>query len=492
MELSFKALEKEQLNIVWLKRDLRSQDHLPFLLAEREKVPYVALYLYEPDLMISSDNSVRHWRFCYQSIQSLNKTFSELGEKVEVMMATARDAFAFLHENYNLEKVFSYQESGTERTWIRDLRLNQFFQEKSIQWYECQRDGVQRGRQNRKDWDKEWYVHANLDIIENRFDYLSSIVENHPFQLSKELYDSFMKKYPDVQPGGEENAWKYLESFVCERGFTYHYNISKPAKSRKASGRISPYMAWGNLSSRQVYQFIIRSENYRSHKRAFNGMLARLKWRCHFTQKFEMQTDYEYQCLNLAYEAIERSENNEHLKLWKEGNTGVPMIDAAMRCLIKTGWINFRLRAMLVSFLCHHLNQDWRRGVYYIAKLFLDYDPGIHYPQFQMQASVTGINTIRIYNPVKLGLDHDKEAVFIKKWVPELRNLDSKLIHEPWNLTRMEQQFYGFELGKHYPNPMVNMEQAAREARERLFSFKKQASVKQYKQIILDKHTRRS
>lgn len=485
-------MEKERLNVVWLKRDIRSQDHLPFLLAEREGIPFIALYLFEPDMMVSSDNSLRHWKFCYQSIQDLNGKFSSIGEKVEIMLSTARDAFTYLAEQYDLKKVFSYQESGTERTWIRDLKLNQFFQEKGIQWNECQRDGVQRGRQNRKNWDSEWYIHASNRIIENTFNYLTSFIDEVPFPLSIELFHAFNSKSLDVQPGGETNAWKYLKSFTNERGFSYHYNISKPEKSRKSSGRISPYLAWGNLSSRQVYQYVLKSENYRSHKKAFDGMLGRLKWRCHFTQKFEMQTDYEYQCLNLAYEVLERSNNSDHLSKWKEGKTGIPMIDAAMRCLHHTGWVNFRLRAMLVSFLSHHLNQDWRNGVYHLAKLFIDYDPGIHYPQFQMQASVTGINTIRIYNPVKLGLDHDKTAVFIKKWVPELRDLDSQLVHEPWKLTIMEQQIYGFELGKQYPNPMVDLEEASREARNRLFSFKKEASVKQYKDLILNRHTRKN
>lgn len=483
-------MEKQKLNVVWLKRDLRSQDHLPFFLAEKEESPFIALYLYEPDLMISADNSQRHWRFCYQSVIDLNQSFSKTNKKVEVMFATARDAFSYLLESYDLKKVFSYQESGTERTWLRDLKLNQLFLSKNVKWVECQRDGVQRGRKDRKDWDKHWYIHANLKIINNTFNHLRSI-DDHPFHLSKDLYTKLEDTDLKIQPGGETKAWKYLKSFVQERGFSYHYNISKPEKSRKASGRISPYMAWGNLSSRQVYQYVVSSENYTFHKKAFNGMLGRLKWRCHFTQKFEMQTDYEYQCLNLAYEALEWSTNNDVLKKWKEGNTGIPMVDAAMRCLHQTGWVNFRLRAMLVSFLCHHLNHDWRKGVYHLAKLFIDYDPGIHYPQFQMQASVTGINTIRIYNPVKLGLDHDKDAVFIKKWLPELKGLDSKLVHEPWKLTGMEQLLYGFELGKQYPIPMVDIEESARQARDRLFSFKKNTTVKEYKDIILNRHTRK-
>lgn len=167
------------------------------------------------------------------------------------------------------------------------------------------------------------------------------------------------------------------------------------------------------------------------------------------------------------------------------------LVDACMRCLEYTGWINFRMRAMLVSVFCHHLYQDWRQGTYHLAQLFLDYEPGIHYPQFQMQAGTTGVNTIRMYNPVKQSQDHDPDGVFIRKWLPELHNVPTEFIHEPHSMSMMEQQLYNVFIGKDYPEPIVDIELAGREARKKIWGHRSHEVVRAESKRILITHTRR-
>jgi len=419
----------------------------------------------------------------------MNKTLAAFNRRILIFQRETIEVFDYLCDQFDIFHVFSHQESGIRNTWNRDKQIAKFLKQKNINWQEHQRDGIVRGISNRVSWNQLWKANVNTKIIENHFSTAIELTPStHPFPLKSDFKNQ-LQQYPSVfQKPGEKYAWDYLNSFCRNRGKNYNRHVSKPRESRKSCGRISPFLAWGNISIRQAYQAIRNHSNYPAYTRSFNGILTRFHWHCHFIQKFEMECDYETKCINHGYELLEHKNDERLIEAWKAGKTGFPLVDACMRCVTATGWINFRMRAMLVSIFCLHFDCDWREGVYHLAQQFLDYDPGIHYPQFQMQAGTTGINTVRLYNPVKNSQEHDSEGVFIKKWIPELKEVPLTYIHEPWNMSVLEQQFCGVILGKDYPLPIVDLKESAKKARDKIWGHKKHPMVEMEKKRILNTH----
>ena len=491
-------MSKQHINIVWFKRDLRLHDHAALRKAIEADKPILLIYIFEPELISDPHYDLRQWRFVWQSLKDMQQA-KNLNFTLSVIHQDALDTFRQIFRFFNVHTVFSYEEVGIRKTYDRDLALKKLFSSKAVSWDESPYAGVRRALKNRTGWAKYWHEQMYAPEDKVHLGRLKELVirlgEDNQQALQaikgKTIPREFMEPMPDgMQSGGEHLAWERLETFLQYRAAGYGRNISSPIGARHHGSRLSAHLAWGNLSMRQVFHYYLNhlKEKEPSFQRDLNSMASRLRWHCHFIQKFESEDRIEFENLNPAFNVLDQEFNEVFFEAWKNGNTGFPLVDAAMRCLKETGFLNFRLRAMVMSFWSHLLWQPWKPAAEHLAAMFLDFEPGIHYAQVQMQAGVTGINTIRIYNPAKQSKEIDANAEFILEWVPELKGLTLNFIHEPWTLTTMEQLFYDIQLGIHYPNTIIDLKKSHSRARDILWGIKDGKEAQKYNRAILKKH----
>ena len=329
-------------------------------------------------------------------------------------------------------------------------------------------------------------------------------------------YSSFQAVVSPLYTGGESAASNKLNSFLNYRHQGYHWKLSRPWLAFQGStSHLSAHIMFGTISTRQIYQATqakietLKLENADqglspTSKSGFRNSFSlqafvdRLRWRDSFTQRLYFHPNYGHHNRFPEFDRIYNLEplttrQNELFQAWQNGQTGFPLVDASMRQLMQTGWLNFRMRAMCATFLCINMGVPWQYGARHFMNYLVDGDMAIDSWQWQMQAGVTNPLSMifRIYNPSKNLQEKDAELKFIKHWLPELQpyNLAQLVAGDYQGQTKYPKEVLDFKVTKAINGKVISQLRA--QVRERIIAEKgldlnaakiSQTVVQKYKQ----------
>jgi deoxyribodipyrimidine photo-lyase len=495
------------IQLVWFKRDLRIRDNAALTGASAHG-PVLCLYVDEPELLRAPDHDAMHLGIVTECLDDLQLSLTARGAtlhrrtgSVIAVFESVRAELAALDVSSRIATIWAHEETTGWLAYQRDRAVRRWCRDAGIELRELPQTGVIRRLASRDGWAAAWEqrMAAAPLAAPRRIDGISLAATEA--QLSPESFTRHSAPRVGTQHGGETVARDTLRSFLRDRGVDYRRAMSSPTAAPDACSRVSAWLSTGAISIRtcehaararlqQLDADVSAGDTVDPRwRKSISSFRSRLRWHCHFMQKLEDQPLIEFDTMCDAYVGL-RDETNADERLlhaWYSGHTGYPLIDACMRSMRATGWLPFRMRAMVMSFASYHLWLHWRFTGVLLARQFLDFEPGIHYSQCQMQSGVTGINAIRIYNPVKQAIEHDPDGTFIRQWVPELAAVPVAALAEPHAMPPMLQQMYGVQIGVTYPLPIVDNVEAMRAARDRIWAVRRAPGTRASARRVYDR-----
>ncbi|MBM4022952.1 MAG: deoxyribodipyrimidine photo-lyase/cryptochrome family protein [Planctomycetes bacterium] len=497
---------------VWLKRDLRVADHaaLAEACARARGGAVFAVFLYEPEVFAQPEWDSSHTEFQRECLLDVEAALVKLGIRLVTRRGEAVAMLDAVRRETSFRLLVAHEETGTGVTYGRDRRVRRWAREAGVEFVEMPQTGVVRRLASRNGWNRLWEKRmeaARAPLPRSGGTGGGSTILS--LETAGLLGCRELGRPPDTkdrQRGGEAAAGAVLEDFLMRRGRHYSGGISSPLSAPTSCSRLSPYLSFGAISMRTVWQAsesrrldvaaaLATAEEPRERaelkawQRSVKAVQSRLHWHCHFMQKLEDEPAIEFHNMLRAADGLRENEiSADWLAAWQAGRTGYPLVDACMRSLVATGWLTFRMRALVVSFASYSLWLHWWPTGLFLARHFLDFEPGIHWSQLQMQSGTTGINTLRIYNPTKQALEQDPRGVFIRRWLPELGRVPPAYVHMPWTMPADVQQTAGCVIGRDYPAPLVDHAAAVREAKRRLATVRGDSEARAEARDVAQRH----
>ncbi len=460
------------IDIIILNRNLRLLDNAALFYGSLRS-NFIVIYLHDKEYWKSNGRSLRQLKFATECLNELDQDLKKINSEINVFDGSFEMLKDWIEKNY--DDYFIHMNHCTDTNYFR-LGFENFKNHfgKRLRIYDD--FGLQLSNFDRDSWSKNWNHIMSADLLgAPKYSNNDDNLNLKKIKFFEDMFEDESYKLRDIQKGGTSFANQLLESFLTERCEDYRVKMSSPSKSEESCSRLSPHFTYGSISIRQVYQKLNKTVHSLNHKQDLYSFKKRLYWHCHFVQKLHTEPELEYYSMHRMCDSLRTEHDDEIISKWISGETGFPFLDACMKYLNHYGWINFRMRAMIMSFASYNLWQPWQKTSPLLAQLFTDYEPGIHISQVQMQSGVTGINLPRIYSVPKQSMDQDPDSSWTKSILPQLDNIDPELIHNA-------------ELNGTYTDKIVDLKKSAKFARENIWAIRKSNEFKKEARQVYLKH----
>lgn len=473
--------------VVWFRRDLRIQDNKALYHAFQdlsEEDELVLLFQVNPKQFL--EDSSNHEAF-FASVAHFKKTIDKKAH-LHIQYGEPLDLFKRLKETLPEWGRIYFNEDTSGYGAERDEQAKKFFKENDIDYYRFQ-DHYLHGAKEIKNqqgnaykvftpYYNQWKERAKETPVNVSFK-ADAVHSKMLFQEDEKKFEKLIGKLKKQTKVGEEAAKRQLKKFVTD--FVSNYENARDIPSLDQTSHLSRYLRTGELGIRTVWQ-ALQEEKPSQSRKTFEKELC---WREFYNMIYTNSPRQKKEPIQEQFRFIKWQNNKELIEKWQTGKTGFPIVDAAMRQLNEIGWMHNRLRMITASFLTKDLLIDWRWGEKYFQQKLIDYDPASNIGGWQWAAS-TGTDAVpyfRIFNPTTQSQKFDSKGAFIREFIPELKNVPDKLIHQPEKMTKEEQEQYGVILDKDYPSPLVNHKERRKKALSLYESSKEYArEVEQYEE----------
>jgi len=281
---------------------------------------------------------------------------------------------------------------------------------------------------------------------------------------------NWYKKFEKYWKVSENDSKKILKNLIENK--IKDYGTSRDIPSIEGTSKLSPYIKHGQIHVGSIWK---KCSEIKSKGIGYRKYINELGWREFSHSLINYFPEFLKGNFRKEFDKFPWAKNEKFLKAWKKGMTGYPIVDAGMRELYETGWMHNRIRMVVGSFLVKHLRINWTEGEKHFRNCLLDFNKANNVAQWQWVAGcgADAAPYFRIFNPILQGEKFDKEGNYVKKWVPELKNVPNKFIHKPWEMELKYQEAIKTIIGKDYPSPIVVHEKARAAALEAFQSLKK-------------------